>query len=140
MLATLTLPPIPQRRGVRTMPEDWLSTVLTAMTTGGILSAVFGFWLKYTGARHSQGQQVKKSEIEVLHQIISELRAERVRDRGEAERHRIEMQTSLNARNDEINDLKSEHSACLIEQERLRAEIAGLRRELRALRGERGGP
>jgi uncharacterized coiled-coil DUF342 family protein len=104
---------------------DWLiellKLVLPPLLTGGGLTVIFGFYLKRQSALHKQelarakqARADRGDEIDVLHQEIVTLRTDRDAFRKELNEYRA-------VREKDFNDLKDEHTACLIEQDRLRS-------------------
>jgi chromosome segregation ATPase len=144
------------------MPE-WVAHIITAITSAGVLAAVFKGWSLLAKTRGEQRRadrgedrksraeeaeselrchaadvearrQARADEIGVLHGVIDGLKQDIVAVQGKADKQEVE-----------LRNVKDEHTTCLIEQERLRADHAVLRerqdamkRELRQLRRERG--
>ncbi len=101
---------------------DWVTHLITALISGGTVGAIFAGYLKLTNAWHEQRRQVRGDEIDVLHNSIAELRTDR-------DQLQVEVRDNRRAWDKELNKLRSEHSACLLEQERQRGENRHLQAE-----------
>jgi hypothetical protein len=108
----------------------WLGPLATLIIGAG------GAWvLKVLQARWGNKRQVRLDEIAVLHQAIEDLRKDRDGLRSDLDSVRL-------SRDRDMAALKSEHTACLIEQERLRASekylmerMASLEEDVKRLQG-----
>lgn len=113
------------------MPE-WmpyvLTSVLTFLGTGGGLAVWCNYRIKKLTADHRQQtaktkgtREARGDEIDVLQSAIADLRADNGNRKTENEALRRELTEYRTVRDKDFNDLKDEHTACLIEQERLKA-------------------
>ncbi len=98
---------------------EWVWHLITALASGGLVSAIFAGYLKLTDMRHRNSREVRGDEISVLQDSIAELRTDR-------DQLQVEVRDNRKNWNKELNGLKSEHTACLLEQERLRGECRHL--------------
>jgi len=154
---------------------EWLSHAITAVCTASFVAAVGKVYVTGVLARHkTQMEQVlaqhkvkieqdaadavqrredRQNEITVLHQSIDELRGDRDALKREMGEQRAYFESRANRRDKEINDLKSEHTACLVamaeakqserwlaeQNARLTERVRTLEAEVAQLRGtERG--
>ncbi len=113
--------------------SDWSEKVLTVLisnlVTAGFVTALFKGWLSFKKVSHEQNRVDKiedhklrridrKDEIAILHESIAELR-----------RDRDHIQKDLAEKDKIIAELRDEHTACLVEQERQRNRADYLQQE-----------
>jgi chromosome segregation ATPase len=91
---------------------DWVKLLIAGVGGGSAFAAIWAVTLRYFNARAKHKRLVRADEVEVLHQAIDELR----KDRDEVKIELAEVKV-------EMNTLRSEHTACLLEQQRLRDEL-----------------
>lgn len=109
------------------MGLEW-SHILTAAVTSSVISALFAGYLKLVEKRHQNRREDRTDEVGVLYQQIKELRADNAR-----------LLRRLDDRDEDVRSLKDEHTACLLEQERIRGEVAVLKHTLAELSAQLGG-
>jgi uncharacterized protein (DUF3084 family) len=85
-----------------------LTAILTALSTGGVLSAVFTFLLKSREDGHRREREDRSGELEVLYKHIEELRSDR------------------DAIKTELGKSRDEHQACMMKQALLEQRMADL--------------
>lgn len=94
---------------------DWVERVLLALGGAGFLTvASRAYTLIYT-TRHKTAREVRKDEIDILHESIAELRTDR--------------DSAKNA----LSELRSEHTACLLRQEELKASNRWLNNKVKEM-------
>jgi chromosome segregation ATPase len=113
---------------------EWVSNFIAALVSGGGVTAVAYAYVRVIRARHevrAQTQaaeiqakvQARSAEIQVLYDHIAELRKDRDAQKADGEALRQELNDLHAAKDREMNDLRSEHTACLITTERLEVEL-----------------
>jgi predicted nucleic acid-binding Zn-ribbon protein len=105
------------------------TAVVSSILSAAFVGAVAAAYVKIINARHLTRRAVRQDEIDVLHRDIEDLRKDR-------DGLRVEIAELRKERDKEMSELKSEHTACLIEQERLRAGEKYLREAVDELKAE----
>lgn len=101
---------------------EWVEKVLIAVISGGGALALAKAYIVVSGHRHKIGREDRGDEIDVLHGTIADLRKEKEECKSEGD-----------AARKALSDLRSEHTACLMKQQEVRAENRWYREKIQAL-------
>jgi chromosome segregation ATPase len=95
--------------------SEWLIDLLKIVLGAGTIGAAWAGWTTYQKARYGQKRQIKGDEIAVLQGHIEHLREDR-------DRTNRDMGRELGKRDKELNEIRSDHTACKVNLERVQTE------------------
>lgn len=94
-------------------------TAAVISAIGVAIVAIIGLWF-------TKRKEVRQDEVSVLHQSIAELRIDRDAIRQELRELHVTRETERKAREIDLGNLRDEHTACLLNQERQALKIQAL--------------